>query len=167
MAENNSTNENRSITQIQVGDSTYDLNATYWEGKPFKDCKIDGQSIYDSGSISIFKKYSKISSLSKGDDGKTTLEPNTKYIFTSEVGALDFTTVDWNNTGYDYCEYAFIFKCDEQDDATITESGWYWADGAKPSLESGVRYELSVSVINTDGKNIVHAILVPFIQLNN
>jgi hypothetical protein len=159
MAENNS-----SITQIQVGDSTYDLNATYWNGKTFSDCKIDEQSIYESGSISIFKKYSVQTSLS------SPLEPNTKYIFSSNVSSLDFTNINWNNAGYNYCEYIFIFKCDEQDDATITESGWYWADGAKPSLESGVRYELSVSVINMDGtgvENIVHAILVPFIQLNN
>jgi hypothetical protein len=165
MAENNSTNENRSITQIQVGDSTYDLNATYWNGKPFKDYKIDGQSIYDGGSISIFKKYSVQTSTSL----PSPLEPNTKYIFKDPITSLDFTGegFGWGNGDYNYCEYTFIFKCGDDVEITESDDDWYWADGAKPSLESDVRYELSVSVINTDGtggENIVHAILVPFIN---
>jgi hypothetical protein len=163
MEENNIT-----ITQIQVGNSTYYLNATYLNGEPVNNYTIDGQSIFNSnsGDISIFKKYQQVDG---GHQFLNTLTPNTKYIFKDPITSLDFTGegFGWGNGDYIYCEYIFIFKCGDDVEITESDDDWYWADGAKPSLESGVRYELSVSVINTDGtggENIVHAILVPFIN---
>lgn len=171
MEGNNSTNGY--ISQIQVSDSEkYDLNAKYWNDKPFADYKIDGESIYDGGSISIFKKYIVLSSLSEG----TKLEPNTKYIFSSDVTSLDFTkNIDWNNADYNYCEYTFIFNSGENalgEALVIFPKDWYWSNGEEPFIEPNIRYELSVSVINTtdnsdNDNNIVHAILVPFVKVNN
>lgn len=157
----NSTNENLFISQIQISNKEYYLNATYLNGEPVNNYTIDGQSIFnsDSGDISIFKKYLQVDETHLFPD---TLTPNTKYIFKNSITSLDFTSKNFGNTGYTYCEYTFIFKCGSN--FTIAENGWYWADGVKPPLENGVRYELSVSVINTGGGNIVHAILVPFIN---
>jgi hypothetical protein len=166
MVKNNSTND--FISQIQVSDSEkYYLNAKYWEGKPFKDCKIDGQSIYDSGDISIFKKYNAIDSLSSIEG----LEPNTKYIFTSPVTSekpLSFENINWGNSDYSYCEYAFIFSSGAVVTTTdfIFPEDWYWSNGEEPFIEPNMRYELNISVIKDSGNNnIVHAILVPFVQV--
>ena len=166
--------ENNFITQIQVNEGEYFLNATYLNGKAFGDYTIDGQSIFNSnsGDISIFKKCKVISSLSEG----TTLEPNTKYIFTSEVESLDFKNINWNNGGYDYCEYIFIFSS-ISGEISIEKfnfpKDWYWSNGEEPFIEPNMRYELSVSVIkdsdssDSDNNDIVHAILVPFVKVNN
>lgn len=157
------------ITQIQVSDSTYNLNATYLKGKAFEDYTIDGQSIYNNGSgnISILTKYNVLSSSSL----PSSLEPNTKYIFSSNVSSLDFTNINWNNAGYNYCEYIFIFNSGvntlEEGLNFIFPEDWYWSNGEDPFIEPNMRYELSVSVINTGNNNIVHAILVPFVKVNN
>ena len=161
--------ENNFITQIQVSDSTtYDLNAKYLNGKAVGEYKIDGQSIYNSndGNISILTKYNVLSSSSL----PSSLEPNTKYIFSSNVSSLDFTNINWNNAGYNYCEYIFIFSSGVGGLNFEFPADWYWSSGEDPFIEPNMRYELSVSVINPDNtgnNNIVHAILVPFVKVNN
>lgn len=93
------------------------------------------------------------------------MTPNKKYICTLPLTHLIFIegTMDdtWHNNVTDlYNEYTVIFECNETQ--IETPNSWIWANGSVPTLENGVRYELSISLMYINNQYLTHAVLVPF-----
>ena len=99
--------------------------------------------------------------------GADSAVPNVKYICTTPIDTLLFNqSVDpidsWHGGITEpYCEYTFIFTSGDECSIT-TGNDIKWANGTAPTIEPGVRYELSISLMYINNEYIGHAVLVPF-----
>lgn len=96
--------------------------------------------------------------------GNNIAQPNVKYICTTPITQIvfgDISKEEWHGgTTEPYGEYTFIFECNNTSIEMPTSI--LWANGSQPTLENGVRYELSVSLMYINNEYIGHAVLVPF-----
>ena len=159
------------VMAVDTGDVLDDINVDYATSAYVDGLVGDINSVLDniiSGSGSnINKKYIlwTTSSLAFGE-GDDPIQPGVKYICTTPLESLMFTEAlrpenSWQGVVTEpYNEYTIIF---ESNDAYIeAPSEWLWANGSLPTLENGVRYELSISLIYINNQYITHAVLVPF-----
>ena len=95
--------------------------------------------------------------------------PNVKYICTVPIVSLLFNQSveseamdSWHGGITEpYSEYTFIFTSGDECSIT-TGNDIKWANGTAPTIEPGVRYELSISLMYINNEYIGHAVLVPF-----
>ena len=162
------------VMAVDTGDVLDDVNVDYATSAYVDGLVGDINSVLDniiSGSSSnINKKYilwtSSGLAFGEGDDP---IQPGVKYICTTPLESLMFTEAlrpenSWQGVVTEpYNEYTIIF---ESNDVYINApSEWLWANGSLPTLENGVRYELSISLIYINNQYITHAVLVPFKSL--
>lgn len=98
--------------------------------------------------------------------GADSMFPNVKYVCTQPLSSIDFSemlnpTDSWHGGVTDlYNEFSIIFESNE---TTIrTPSYFIWANGVIPTIEKGVRYELSIALMYINNNYVAHAVLTPF-----
>ena len=98
--------------------------------------------------------------------GVEPMTPNVTYVCTNPLDSIwldEMLSPDdsWHGGVTDlYNEYSVIF---ESNDVYIyLPDNFIWANGAIPTLENGVRYELSIALMCINNKYIAHAVLTPF-----
>lgn len=98
--------------------------------------------------------------------GPEPMIPNVTYICTRPLDTIHLESLldpsdSWHGGVTDlYNEYSVIF---ESNDVNITTPDYFmWANGEMPTLENGVRYELSIALMYINNDYIAHAVLTPF-----
>ena len=158
------------VQAVETGDVLDDVNVDYATS-----AYVDGlvgdinsvlDNIIDGSGSNTNKKYI----LWTEDDlqfgeGNNIAQPNVKYICTTPITQIVFGDIsgeEWHGGITEpYSEYTFIFT--SGDDCSITTgNNIKWANGTAPTIESGVSYELSISLMYINNGYIGHAVLVPF-----
>lgn len=135
---------------------------------------INGESILGSGDITISgggdvvntPKYIQWNSTGMYFSGATTMTPNVKYVCTSPLSAIHLDEMlmpedSWHGGVTDlYNEFTIIFESNETE--IRTPDSFIWANGAMPTIENGIRYELSIALMYINNNYIAHAVLTPF-----
>lgn len=159
------------VQAVETGDVLDDVNVDYATSAYVDGLVGDINSVLDniidgSGSNNsqkyILWDYSYIHF-----EGADHAVPNVKYICTVPMVSLEFSVMVtpedcWHGGITEpYSEYTFIFTSGDECSIT-TDNDIKWANGTAPTIESGVRYELSISLMYINNEYIGHAVLVPF-----
>lgn len=159
------------VQAVETGDVLDDVNVDYATS-----AYVDGlvgdinsvlDNIIDGSGSNTNKKYILCNDNVLEFMGANTAVPNVKYICTTPIISISFyESVDpidsWHGGITEpYSEYTIIFT--SADECSITTgNNIKWANGTAPAIESGVRYELSISLMYINNEYIGHAVLVPF-----
>lgn len=159
------------VQAVETGDVLDDVNVDYATSAYVDGLVGDINSVLDniiegSGSNNS-QKYILWDNSFLVFQGADNAVPNVKYICTTPIVSLLFNhSVDpidsWHGGITEpYSEYTFIFTSGDECSIT-TGNDIKWANGTAPTIESGVRYELSISLMYINNEYIGHAVLVPF-----
>ena len=159
------------VQAVETGDVLDDVNVDYATSAYVDGLVGDINSVLDniidgSGSNNS-QKYILWDNSFLVFEGAENAVPNVKYICTVPIVSLLFNqSVDpidsWHGGITEpYSEYTFIFTSGDECSIT-TGNDIKWANGTAPTIEPGVRYELSISLMYINNEYIGHAVLVPF-----
>ena len=159
------------VQAVETGDVLDDVNVDYATSAYVDGLVGDINSVLDniidgSGSNNS-QKYILWDDSYLHFEGGDNAVPNVKYICTVPIVSLEFgvmvSPADCWHGGITepYSEYTFIFTSGDECSIT-TGNDIKWANGTAPTIEPGVRYELSISLMYINNEYIGHAVLVPF-----
>lgn len=159
------------VQAVETGDVLDDVNVDYATSAYVDGLVGDINSVLDniidgSGSNNS-QKYILWNDSFLVFEGAENAVPNVKYICTVPIVSLEFNVMvnpgdSWHGGITEpYSEYTFIFTSGDECSIT-TRNDIKWANGTAPTIESGVRYELSISLMYINNEYIGHAVLVPF-----